>query len=84
MRSSDITCYADMETYIKLEIARQTQTKRTVELELPERFFFKLLKLIQFYLKDEPKEREAKKVFDDSIKTYWVRINRIQTEVIRK
>ena len=83
MRASEIETYDDLTRYIKLEVSRQTQTKKIVILELPEAPFKKFLKLVKFYLRDNKNEKQAR-LMDSNIANFQVKINGFTTKVTRK
>lgn len=84
MRKEDIHSYADLETYIKLEIAKQTIQRRMVELELNEEWFFKFAKLVRFALKHDLKEKGVLLEIEPQCKQYVLKVNKIFTIVKRK
>lgn len=84
MRVEDIHSYEDLQKYVKLELARQTLKRKTIELELPEEWFFKFAKLIRFSLKHDEKERGIIDEVSIDCKKYVLKVNRIFTIVKRK
>ncbi len=77
MRLEDIEGTEQLCSYIHLELVRQTQTKKTLVLQLPEKLFYKLIKLIQFYVKDD------RAVSPDCVK-FFVRINGTLSIITKK
>lgn len=84
MKIEDINSFADLEVFIRLEIARQTKTKKSVQLELNEKWFFKFAQLIVFSLKTDPTEKHVSKEIDKDCKKYLLKINRVFTIVTRR
>lgn len=86
MRTLDIHDYTDLEKYIRLQLALQTTTKNTAEIELPERWFIKLVKLIHFCLKESRYEFLAKKELEELLllNQFYVHINRVSTLIIKQ
>lgn len=82
MRKEEIEGTQDLIKYVKLELVRQTQKKKTLILELPDRLYFKLMKLVIFCLKD--KEENARKEIDEKSIKFIVRINGTFSIITRK
>jgi hypothetical protein len=82
MRLEDVIGTEDLIKYVKLELVKQTQKKKTMTLDLPENLFFKLMKLIMFCLRD--KEERAKGEIDYKTVKFLVKINGTFTIVTRK
>lgn len=81
MTVDSIDSYETLERFLRLELARQTQKANTMEIELPEKWFFKLAKLICFALKNDPNERWASYELKEDCVKYVVKMNKIFTIV---
>lgn len=80
-----IETLADLIEYIKRELVEQTQYKRkTCKLELESVMFYKLIKLIQFYLRDNENEPYRNVNATEHTTTIRVRINSILTTIKKK
>lgn len=84
MIANEIDSYEKLEKFLRLELARQTQKAHTMEVELPEVWFFKLAKLICFALRDDPNERWVARGLGEDCQKYVVKMNRIFTVVKRE
>ena len=82
MRIEDVTSYKELESFIRLKLSQKTSG--VLELELNEDWFFKFIKLIQFSLKDVPKERFANLPVDKSWNRFQLKIEKTFTVVKRK
>lgn len=82
MRLEDVIGTEDLIKYVKLELVKQTQKKKTMTLELPEHLFFKLMKYVMFCLKH--KEEKAKEEINYKTVKFLVKINGTFTIVTRK
>lgn len=80
MTHKDIECYPDLDRYIKQEIKNQLTTKKkTAEIKLDEVWFFKAAKYIQFILKYEPEEHDARTNLRPNLEWFRVKANGVQT-----
>ena len=77
-----INSYAELEDYIKDQLKRQKEEK-LIEIKLDKVWFFKLIKLIQFYLQYDKNEKDTKSRYSDNIMYFKVKINNRQT-IIRQ
>ena len=82
MRLEDIHSYKDLDTYIHLELANQTLTRKIVRIELNDEWFFKLSKLVLFSLKHDKNESKIEPSPD--CKKMIMKINKVFTIVTRK
>lgn len=81
MTVDSIDSYEKLEKFLRLELARQTQKANTMEIELPEVWFFRLAKLIKFALKNDPNEKWINYELKEDCIKYVVKINKIFTVV---
>lgn len=80
MTHKDIQNHKDLQIFIAYEIRKQiTIKKQTVEIKLDKVWFFKLAKLIQFILKNNEEEKDAKIIIPESCTWYKVKINNVTT-----
>lgn len=70
--------------FIKLELARHTHERHRVIIELDKVMFFKLIRFIQFCIKDKQNEPFRNIDPDPNCKMFQVRINGRLTKIIRK
>lgn len=85
MKIEDVNGTKDLMEYIKIEVAKQTVGRPvTVKLELPEKLYFKFIKLILFYIKDRPDERYRDWPIEEESKRFNIRVNGFLTKVYRK
>lgn len=84
MRIEEINSYDSLQRYIRIQMATQLATKRIVAIELPEEWFFKLWKLVQFCLKYNPTELKAKEDIFPECKKMTMKVNKVFTIVTRK
>lgn len=81
MQLNEVNSYADLEVYIKKEIARQTAEKIAVEIKLNQKWFKKLAKLISFcMLGKETKQMNEKRLQEDCNK-FAIKINNVGVTV---
>lgn len=83
MKIEDITTNKELLEFIQLELIRQTQTVKKIKIVLPEKWFFKFIKLIQFYIKNDSTEPYRDWEIEN-IEEFRVIINNYQTKVFRK
>lgn len=80
MTHKEISNYNDLQVFIKLEINKQvTQKRKTAEIKLDSTWFFKAAKFIQFILKNEPDEHDARLELTNEVMSYKVKINGYNT-----
>jgi len=77
-----LNSFAELEEHIKQELRKQPETK-TVEIKLDTAWFFKLGKLIQFYLKHDKTELDAHREIKESTLFYRVKINNRKVKVLK-
>lgn len=80
MTHKEIRNYDDLMSFIKYEIHKQINQKRkTAEIKLDSIWFFKTARFIQFVLKNEPEEHDARISISQTCTCYKVRINGYNT-----
>lgn len=84
MRAEDIQTYKDLQEYIKYQIVQQTITRKTVEINLSNEWFFKFGKLVRFVLRDNIKEKGVIPEISQDCKKIILKINGVFTIVTRK
>ncbi len=78
MMLNEVQSYADLEIYIRREIARQTAEKIKVVIRLNETWFIKLAKFIQAVLRDTTPFYKIEMALE-----YSVIINDRKTKIVR-
>lgn len=82
MRVEDIQSYKDLESYILLKLSQRE--KGVLELEFNEKWFWKLIRLIQFYLKYDEREHYARIKIPEDCDKIQLKINKVFTIVRKK
>lgn len=84
MRAEDIQNYKDLQEYIKYQVVQQTITRKTVEINLNDEWFFKFAKYVRFILKNNIKEKGAILDISKDCKKFVLKVNGVFTIVTRK
>lgn len=80
-----INTIAELIAFIKHQISLQTtKGRKTCRIEIESIMFYKLIKLIQFCLRDDKNEPYRKIEPTENTKSISVKINGIQTYIIKK
>ena len=78
MYIDNIESYQDLQDKLR----KHTSGKKVAEVELPESWFYKCIKLIQFFIKNNDNEKYRFSVLDiDNCREFKIKINGVFTKV---
>ena len=84
MRADDIQTMKQMIEFIQLELSKKPFHHKQLNLYLPAPFFYKLIKLIKFCLRDADNEPDKDFEPTDKTKSFYVEINGTPTKVYKR
>lgn len=83
MNQKEINSYEDLNKFIQHQLSLQiTPTKKTAVIKINEKWFFKTVKLIQFTLKNDVGENDARRELNPKWKWFKVKCNGYKTTFV--